>query len=162
MQSISPKEEGRCPLPLGNDELKKIRQKLQKSNKSRTFADKIGHFCLQTKRNMDLPKIIEENLDKIIEICHKFGVKKIYAFGSVITNRFDPEKSDLDFVVEMEEMPPLIRGEKLIALWEALEDLFYRKVDLITDQSIKNPYLRANINKTKRLIYDREREKIFG
>lgn len=111
---------------------------------------------------MDLPKIIAQDLDKLIELCHQFGVERIYAFGSVITNRFDPEKSDLDFMIEMEEMPPLVRGEKLIALWEALEDLFARKVDLITDQPIKNPYLRASINQTKRLIYDRESEKVFG
>ncbi len=111
---------------------------------------------------MNLPKIIEENLDKLIEICRKFGVERIYAFGSVITNRFDPEKSDLDFVVEMEEMLPLIRGEKLIGLWEALEDLFAKKVDLITDQPIKNPYLRTSINRTKRLIYDRKSEKVFS
>jgi predicted nucleotidyltransferase len=111
---------------------------------------------------MALPKIIEKNFNKLIEICHQFGVARIYAFGSVITNQFDPERSDLDFVVEMEDMPPLNRGENLIGLWEALEDLFAKKVDLITDQPIKNPYLRTSINKTKQLIYDRESEKIFS
>ena len=111
---------------------------------------------------MDLPKLIEENLDKIIEICQKFGIERIYAFGSVITNRYDPEKSDLDFVVEMEEMPPLIRGENLIGIWEALEDLFGKNVDLISNHPIKNPYLRRSINRTKLLIYDRESKKVFS
>jgi len=111
---------------------------------------------------MKLPQIIELNLDKLIEICNHYKVNKIYAFGSVIDNRFDNEKSDLDFVVEMKEMPPLVRGEKLIALWEALEDLFMRKVDLISDLPIKNPYLSANVNRTKRLIYDRAGEKVFS
>lgn len=111
---------------------------------------------------MDLPKIIEQKFDQLIDICNQFGVERMYAFGSVITKRFDPEKSDLDFIVEMEKMPPIMRGEKLIGLWEALEDLFEKKVDLITDQPIKNPFLKASINKTKRLIYDRKSEKVFS
>jgi predicted nucleotidyltransferase len=85
----------------------------------------------------------------------------LVAFGSVVSNQFDPEKSDLDFLVEMEEMPPLERGENLIGLWEALEALFARKVDLITNQPIKNPYLRDSIERSKLLIYDRESEKVF-
>lgn len=111
---------------------------------------------------MKVSKIIEQNLDKLIEICHQFEVNKLYVFGSAITNKFDNAKSDIDFVVEMEKMPPLKRGENLINLWEALEKLFARKVDLITDQPIKNPYLRANIDRTKLLIYDRENEKVLG
>jgi len=111
---------------------------------------------------MELPKIVAHNFDKLVVLCQRHGVEKIYVFGSVITNRFDPEKSDLDFVVEMEKMPPLVRGENLIAFWEALEDLFARKVDLVTDQPIKNPYLKASINRTKRLIYDRKSEKVPG
>mgnify|MGYP005850388681 CR=1 FL=1 len=111
---------------------------------------------------MDLPNIIEQNFDKLIELCHQFGVRRLYIFGSVLTDQFNPDRSDLDLMVELEKMPPLVRGENLIALWEALEDLFDRKVDILTDQPIKNPYLRANINRTKRLVYDRESEKIFS
>ena len=97
----------------------------------------------------------------MFELCHQCGVKCLFAFGSVVSNQFDPEKSDLDFLVEMEEMPPLERGENLIGLWEALEALFARKVDLITNQPIKNPYLRDSIERSKLLIYDRESEKVF-
>lgn len=111
---------------------------------------------------MIVPKIIEQNYNSLRALCQQFGVKRMYAFGSVLTNRFDPEKSDLDFVVEMEELPPLTRGENLIRLWEGLEDLFALKVDLITDQPIKNPYLRESVNRSKQLIYDRKREKVSG
>ena len=108
------------------------------------------------------PQIIEQQLDSLTELCQRFGVVRLYAFGSVVTDHFNPERSDLDLLVELEEMPPLVRGEKLIGLWEALEDLFARKVDLLTDQPIKNPYLRANLDKTKQLIYDRKSGKISG
>lgn len=53
---------------------------------------------------MELPKIIELNFDKLIEICNRNEVKSIYAFGSVVSNHFNPGKSDLDFVVEMEKV----------------------------------------------------------
>jgi len=109
-----------------------------------------------------LPEIIEQNISKLSELCSQFGVERMYAFGSVVTDKFDPEKSDLDFIVELEKMTLLNRGEKLISLWEALEDLFSKKVDLITDQPIKNQYLRASIEKTKQLIYDRESEKVLS
>ena len=59
-------------------------------------------------------------------------------------------------------MLPLDRGETLINLWDALEKLFARKVDLLTDQPIKNPYLRANVARTKQLICDRESGKVLG
>lgn len=111
---------------------------------------------------MKLPIIIEQKLDDMAELCHQFGVRKMYLFGSAITDKFDEKKSDLDLIVEMEPMPPLTRGEMLIALWEALEDLFVRRIDLITDQPIKNHYLQANIDRTKVLIYDREGEKVFS
>ena len=110
---------------------------------------------------MKLPKIIEQKFDVLTKLCQKFGVKRLYAFGSVVGSNFDVAKSDLDFIVELDEMPPLVRGENLIALWEALENLFARKVDLISSLPIKNPYLKASIDKTKRLIYDRESEKVF-
>ena len=109
---------------------------------------------------MELPNIIAQNIDGLTALCRQFSVARLYAFGSVVTHQFDPEKSDLDLLVELESMPPLARGEHLIGLWEALETLFARKVDLLTDQPIKNPYLRDNVHRTKQLIYERESEKV--
>ncbi len=110
---------------------------------------------------MNLPAIIETHFEELAELCERFRVDKLFAFGSVITNRFDPQTSDLDLIVELEAMPPLEKGEMLIGLWDALEKLFGLKVDLLTDQPIKNPYLRKEVEKTKRLIYDRKGEKVF-
>jgi predicted nucleotidyltransferase len=53
------------------------------------------------------------------------------------------------------------RGDALLSLWDDLEILFRRKVDLLTDDSIDNPYLKRNIDRTKKLIYDGEGEKVF-
>jgi hypothetical protein len=88
-------------------------------------------------------------------------VDKIYAFGSSITNQFDPKTSDIDVVVKVDIDDPADRGEALLSLGDKLEAFFNRKVDLLTEDSIRNPYLKSSIDRTKKLIYDREGEKVF-
>jgi hypothetical protein len=110
---------------------------------------------------MDLMTLIKERYTDFVELCRSHQVDKIYAFGSSITDHFDPEKSDIDIVVKVDINDPIDRGEALLSLWDKLESLFKRKVDLLTEESIRNPYLKANINRTKKLIYDGEGEKVF-
>jgi len=101
--------------------------------------------------------------NQLAEICRQQRVKHLYVFGSVLTDRFDREhKSDLDFFVEMDgTLRPLQRGEHLLQLWNALESLFERPVDLLTDSSLHNPYLKREIEATKILIYDGASEEVF-
>lgn len=99
-------------------------------------------------------------LDELFELCKLHDVNKLYAFGSVVTDKFNSVSSDIDLIVELKEMPPLEKGETLLKLWDDLEILFQRKVDLLTSQSIKNPYFKKNIEKAKKLIYDRQRQEI--
>jgi len=110
---------------------------------------------------MDLSTLIKEKYDDFIDLCRSHKVDKIYAFGSSITNHFDPDKSDIDIIVKIDIDDPADRGEALLSLWDNLEILFNRKVDLLTEDSIRNPYLKSNIDRTKKLIYDREGEKVF-
>jgi predicted nucleotidyltransferase len=81
-------------------------------------------------------------------------VKYLYAFGSSTNERFDPKSSDIDLLVEIDSSDPLDRGEKLLSLWDLFENFFNRKVDLLTESSIRNPYLKKSIESTKILIYD--------
>ena len=48
-------------------------------------------------------------------------------FGSSVTEQFNPQRSDIDLLVEMEDMDPLEKGEKLLSLWDKLEDFFSKK-----------------------------------
>lgn len=98
--------------------------------------------------------------DDFNKLCKNHKVKYLYAFGSCTTERFDSDKSDIDLLVEIDDPDPLERGEKLISFWDMLENFFNRKVDLLTDSSLRNPYLRKNIDSTKVLIYDGSGEKI--
>jgi uncharacterized protein len=94
-------------------------------------------------------------------LCREHQVKYLYAFGSSVTDRFDYDKSDIDLLVEIDNADPIERGEKLISLWDLFEGFFHRKVDLLTDSSIRNPFLRKSIDATKILIYDRAGQKVL-
>ena len=94
-------------------------------------------------------------------LCQNHNVSYLYAFGSSTTDKFNFENSDIDLLVEIEDNDPLERGEKLLSLWDTFEAFFHRKVDLLTDSSVKNPYLRKNIDSTKVLLYDGKGSQVF-
>lgn len=93
-------------------------------------------------------------------MCKAHNVKTLYAFGSSVTDRFDPASSDIDLLVEIDTSDPIERGEKLMDLWEKFENFFQRKVDLLTNKSLRNPFLKKSIDSSKVLIYDGQRQKI--
>ena len=105
-------------------------------------------------------EILRSSVD-FISLCVKHDVKYLYAFGSSVTGRFDYDSSDIDLIVEIDDNDPIERGEKLMSLWDTFETFFHRKVDLLTESSIKNPFLRKNIDSTKVLIYDGSKQKIL-
>ena|SRR5882672_3521013 len=111
---------------------------------------------------MDLKTLIKEKYTDFVDLCRTHKVDKMYAFGSSITHHFDPQTSDIDIVVKIDIDDPADRGEALLSLWDNLEILFKRKVDLLTEDSIRNPYLKTNIERTKKLIYDGKGEKVFS
>ena len=94
-------------------------------------------------------------------LCKNHKVKYLYAFGSSVSEKFDPNRSDIDLLVEIDSEDPIDRGEKLLSLWDLFENFFNCKVDLLTDSSIRNPFLRKSIDSTKVLIYDGSGQKIL-
>lgn len=99
-------------------------------------------------------KIIEVNLHKIIEICRRFHVRKLWVFGSILTPRFN-NSSDVDFCVDFDwdNIPLLDSANNFFGFQEALETLLKRKIDLTDDSAVRNPYFRAELNETRKLIY---------
>jgi hypothetical protein len=109
---------------------------------------------------MQINPIIESHFDQLVALCKKYKVERVYAFGSVVTDQFDVSSSDIDLIVELAPLPPVEKGENLLSLWNELEELYGREVDLLTDKPIRNPYLKKAIEETKQLIYDREGQEI--
>ena len=68
--------------------------------------------------------IVERNLPAIAQLCRQFGVRRLDLFGSAATGRFNPQRSDLDFLVEFE---PETQGKSYFRLLEEFEKLFGRK-----------------------------------
>jgi len=104
---------------------------------------------------MNLPNEIENKLDKLFELCNKYKVIRLFIFGSLSKGNFNSETSDIDLIVELEKLPPIEKGENLMRFWSELEKLFTRKVDLLTEKNLKNPYLKNEIENSKLLLYDR-------
>jgi predicted nucleotidyltransferase len=101
-----------------------------------------------------LPAVITENLEAIRGLCREHHVTKLTVFGSAVKGTFDPERSDLDFVVELErDDDPMEPGRRYLELWKALKDLFGRPVDLLIERTIKNPYLAESIAAAQTPLY---------
>ena len=73
-------------------------------------------------------------------------------FGSILTPRFnDHSDVDLSVVFHYDQIPDLFIT--LFDFIEELQTLLGRKVDLIDETAIKNPYFRKELDSTKHLIY---------
>ncbi|OBQ55609.1 DNA polymerase subunit beta [Tamlana sp. s12] len=109
---------------------------------------------------MDLKESIKYKMTEFLSLCKSHNVKTLYAFGSSVTDQFNDDSSDIDLLIEIENQDPIERGESLISIWDKFELFFQRKVDLLTDSSIRNPILKRNIDATKILIYDGQKQEI--
>ena len=110
---------------------------------------------------MNLTDSIKGKTAEFLSLCKTHEVKELYAFGSATNGEFKEDLSDIDLLVELETEDPVQRGLFLMDLWEKLEIFFQRKVDLLTNASIKNPILRRSIDSSKTLIYDGQKQKVF-
>ena len=101
---------------------------------------------------MENINLIENYSNDISELCKKHKVKSLYAFGSVLTDRFNSE-SDVDLVVDFQQLDVLDYGDNYYELKFSLENIFKRNVDLLEQKAIKNPYFIKTLNQSKKLIY---------
>ena len=101
-------------------------------------------------------KLIELNMDKIIALCLKYRVAKLWVFGSILTSRFNDE-SDVDFLVEFDEgkIELLDYADNYFDFIHAIESVVGRKVDMVVNRAIRNPYFRKEVDSTKRLLFVR-------
>ena len=97
--------------------------------------------------------LVEEQTDVLAELCRRYGVRRLDVFGSAATGAFREEESDLDFVVDFADRSPGY-ADRYLAFAEALEALFGRKVDLLTERAIRNPSFRRAVEATRQTVYD--------
>ncbi len=97
--------------------------------------------------------IIEQNKDKLIELCRKYHVAVLDVFGSVATDQFDEQCSDVDLLVEFDSSVQANRFDNFFALHDELLRLFKRPVDLVEPGGLRNPYFIDSVKKTRRRLY---------
>jgi hypothetical protein len=93
--------------------------------------------------------------EELRTLCRHFHVRRLEVFGSAARGAdFDPARSDLDFLVEFERnAPEALSLKSFFDFKEALEKLFGRSVDLIEPAAIKNPYLKASIERSRETLF---------
>ena len=90
--------------------------------------------------------------EEIARACAKHGVRRLRAFGSVLTDKFDVNSSDVDFLVDFE--PGLADSfDAYFGLHEDLEHLLGRKVDLVMAEAVRNPYFAASVAESALDVY---------
>ena len=87
-------------------------------------------------------------------LCIRYNVARLALFGSAARGRdFQPESSDLDFLVEFAPLPANRRADRYFGLLADLEQLFHRSVDLLDVAAIRNPYLEQAVAASEELLY---------
>ncbi len=100
-----------------------------------------------------MQNIISSNIKMLKEVFRNHRIEKAYIFGSALTDDFN-EKSDLDFLIKFKPgINPLEKGELWWNLHDKLRELLNREIDIVTENSLKNPYFIKELNETKALIY---------
>jgi predicted nucleotidyltransferase len=97
-------------------------------------------------------ELINNHKEKLNMLCRTYNVDKMYLFGSALNQSFNAN-SDVDFLVKFKEIELADYFNNYINLKENLKSLFGRNIDLLEQQTLKNPILINSINKSKQLVY---------
>ena len=96
---------------------------------------------------------INQYISTISPLCEQHRVSKLFAFGSILTNRFN-DKSDIDLIVDFKDIDLRDYVDNYFSLKDALSHALGREIDLLEDKAIRNPVLRRIIDNSKLLIYE--------
>jgi predicted nucleotidyltransferase len=97
--------------------------------------------------------LIEQQRPKLLELCRKYDVRRLDIFGSAVRQDFNPKESDLDFLVQFNNFTIHNAADRYFDLLFDLEALFGRKVDLVSDLAIRNPYFRKAVDAERVNLY---------
>jgi hypothetical protein len=98
-------------------------------------------------------QLIADNRSALEDLCRRRRVRRLDIFGSAVGEGFDPESSDLDFLVEFHELRDNEYADAYFGLLDELKALFQREVDLVVDSAVKNPCFRESIERSRTGLY---------
>lgn len=96
---------------------------------------------------------IEATQGELKSLCRRHHGRRLELFGSAAAGVFEPASSDLDFLVEFENLDPPAFADAYFGLQEALSELYQRPVDLVIPAAVHNPYFLLSIERSRALLY---------
>jgi predicted nucleotidyltransferase len=97
--------------------------------------------------------LIEQHRTQLLELCRKYDVSRLDIFGSAARGDFDAQRSDIDFLVEFNNFTIHNAADRYFDLLFDLESLFDRKIHLVSDSAISNPYFRRAVDAERVNLY---------
>src|SRR5580704_5580982 len=91
--------------------------------------------------------------EQLVAVCRKYHVRRLDVFGSAAGDDFDEQSSDIDLLVDLEELPFPDRADAYLGLLTEVEALLGRHVDLVEVGAFGNRYLRQGIEASRQLLY---------
>lgn len=103
---------------------------------------------------MKMQQLLAKSKNELIAICQALSIKRLYAFGSVVSEKFD-DNSDIDFLISFSDNLTVDEYTKnYFILQYKLRELFKREIDIVTERTLSNPYFIESINESRLLIYE--------
>lgn len=103
--------------------------------------------------NTHIVQLLAEKSNDLGRLCAGLSVRELRVFGSAVTDRFDPSRSDVDVLVDFFDPEAPGIADRFMALALGLESIFQRPVDLVTKQAMRNPIFRQIVEKTSKPLY---------
>ena len=109
-----------------------------------------GDLNQAASQHLYIMHIITDNIHKLFDLCRTHKVRKLYAFGFILTPLFN-EESDVDILVDFNSEIDHNNNyaDNYFDFYHALKSLFGRDVDLVDESAVKNPYFKDELEETK-------------
>ena len=119
-----------------------------------SVADVVGSLVIVPRfcENNSVTVKVAIDTKALSEACARFGVARLRVFGSVLTDHFDPQASDIDFLVDFQTGRE-DRFADFFGLQDELTRIFGRKIDLVVAESVKNPYFKSSVLRGAEDVY---------
>ncbi len=97
--------------------------------------------------------ILQNKRAVIAELCVRYGVSRLDAFGSALRDDFRPGESDLDLLVEFGSTDAYERADAYFGFLDEMRALLGVDVDLVVAEAVKNRFIAADIERTRQVLY---------
>lgn len=99
--------------------------------------------------------LITKHREAIKALCRQYGIRRLEVFGSAARgDDFDPNRSDVDFLLEIDpNRTPAFSMKDYLDFQDALSQLLGCPVDLVVADSVRNPYVRADIERSREVVH---------